>query len=343
MPTAGAHCGPGHRATFLSGSIDMSLGRFARTRRRSPHFSPRGDGGEALQPDREGEPVRLPNLSNKAKLAAVAAIVAVPAVALPIAFATRDGGLPGVGSGGDGAAYAFPATPDHIPDTPVRVNQVGYLPDGPKDATVVTDATDALPWQLKNAAGTVVASGTTTPARRGRQLRPERADDRLQRVHRQRAPATRSSPTARPACPFDIGADAAYEQAAGRRAERSTTPQRSGIEILDSAAPRLRPRRPATSASRPTRATPSVPCQPGVVRLLARRHAAAGTTPATTASTSSTAASPSHQLMSSYERTKVAAGGRADALGDGTLRHPGAAATACPTCSTRPAGSSSSC
>lgn len=33
-------------------------------------------------------------------------------------------------------------------DPPVRVNQVGYLPDGPKHATVVTDAPDPLAWQV---------------------------------------------------------------------------------------------------------------------------------------------------------------------------------------------------
>ncbi|MFK8906536.1 glycoside hydrolase family 9 protein [Streptomyces sp. YS-3] len=47
--------------------------------------------------------------------------------------------------------------------TAVRVNQVGYLPDGPKRATVVTTATQALTWQLRNASGTVVASGATVP------------------------------------------------------------------------------------------------------------------------------------------------------------------------------------
>ncbi|MEV6212072.1 glycoside hydrolase family 9 protein [Kitasatospora sp. NPDC051914] len=47
-------------------------------------------------------------------------------------------------------------------DTPVRVNQLGYLPDGPKRATVVSSATAPLAWQLRNAAGTAVASGTTT-------------------------------------------------------------------------------------------------------------------------------------------------------------------------------------
>jgi endoglucanase len=52
-------------------------------------------------------------------------------------------------------------TPDTGPR--VRVNQVGYLPDGPKAATVVTDATAGLEWQLLDAEGTEVASGDTSP------------------------------------------------------------------------------------------------------------------------------------------------------------------------------------
>ncbi|MEV4387719.1 glycoside hydrolase family 9 protein [Micromonospora sp. NPDC049580] len=53
-----------------------------------------------------------------------------------------------------------PYEPDTGPR--VRVNQVGYLPGGPKNATVVTEATAPLPWQLRSAAGAVLASGTTT-------------------------------------------------------------------------------------------------------------------------------------------------------------------------------------
>ncbi|MEV4656173.1 glycoside hydrolase family 9 protein [Micromonospora sp. NPDC049301] len=53
-----------------------------------------------------------------------------------------------------------PYEPDTGPR--VRVNQVGYLPGGPKNATVVTTATEPLPWQLRSAAGAVLASGTTT-------------------------------------------------------------------------------------------------------------------------------------------------------------------------------------
>ena len=55
--------------------------------------------------------------------------------------------------------------PPYEPETGprVRVNQVGYVPEGPKRATLVTDATAALPWELHDAADTVVATGTTAP------------------------------------------------------------------------------------------------------------------------------------------------------------------------------------
>ncbi len=55
--------------------------------------------------------------------------------------------------------------PVYVPDTGprVRVNQVGYLPHGPKHATVVTDAAGPLPWRLTAANGRVVAGGRTTP------------------------------------------------------------------------------------------------------------------------------------------------------------------------------------
>jgi endoglucanase len=44
----------------------------------------------------------------------------------------------------------------------VRVNQVGYLPNLAKLASVVNPSTTPLTWQLKNSAGSTVASGTTT-------------------------------------------------------------------------------------------------------------------------------------------------------------------------------------
>ncbi|RRS00771.1 glycoside hydrolase family 9 protein [Glycomyces terrestris] len=55
--------------------------------------------------------------------------------------------------------------PVYEPDTGprVRVNQVAYLQDGPKRATLVTDAAAALPWQLRDAEGALVAEGQTAP------------------------------------------------------------------------------------------------------------------------------------------------------------------------------------
>jgi endoglucanase len=58
------------------------------------------------------------------------------------------------------------APPVYVPDTGprVRVNQHGYLTNGPKDATLVTEATAAVAWQLKTADGAqTVASGQTRP------------------------------------------------------------------------------------------------------------------------------------------------------------------------------------
>lgn len=45
----------------------------------------------------------------------------------------------------------------------VRANQLGYLPGGPKNATLITEATGSLPWSLKDASGEVVAEGQTEP------------------------------------------------------------------------------------------------------------------------------------------------------------------------------------
>ncbi|GAA0670827.1 glycoside hydrolase family 9 protein [Kitasatospora atroaurantiaca] len=59
-------------------------------------------------------------------------------------------------------ATATAATATTAADFPVRVNQLGYLPDGPKRATVVSSASAPLTWQLRDASGAQVAAGTTT-------------------------------------------------------------------------------------------------------------------------------------------------------------------------------------
>ncbi|MEJ5946417.1 glycoside hydrolase family 9 protein [Pseudokineococcus basanitobsidens] len=53
----------------------------------------------------------------------------------------------------------------YVPDTGSRlkVNQLGYLPRGPKVATLVTDATEPVRWQLLRADGRRLSRGTSAP------------------------------------------------------------------------------------------------------------------------------------------------------------------------------------
>ncbi|WP_416968978.1 glycoside hydrolase family 9 protein [Streptomyces sp. 4F14] len=148
------------------------------------------------------------------------------------------------------------------PDTGprVRVNQVAYLPAGPKNATLVTDATTRLPWQLKNAAGKTVAHGWTVP--RGTDV------SSAQNVHSldfgaYRKPGTGYTLTAdgETSRPFDIGT-AAYEKLS-RDAVKYYYTQRSGTPIRDD----LRPgygRAAGHVGVAPNQGDTSVPCQPGV-------------------------------------------------------------------------------
>jgi endoglucanase len=53
---------------------------------------------------------------------------------------------------------AAPAAPPAI-----HLNQLGFLPDGPKRAVIATDAATALDWQVVDAAGKVAARGRTEP------------------------------------------------------------------------------------------------------------------------------------------------------------------------------------
>ncbi|MGW2817368.1 glycoside hydrolase family 9 protein [Streptomyces sp. NPDC001415] len=77
------------------------------------------------------------------------------ALAAVVGLVLATGGLTAAALPAQSAAAAAAATD-------VRVNQLGYLPDGPKRATVVSSATGPLPWQLRDSSGSVVASGTTT-------------------------------------------------------------------------------------------------------------------------------------------------------------------------------------
>ncbi|MFG1704985.1 glycoside hydrolase family 9 protein [Nonomuraea sp. M3C6] len=148
------------------------------------------------------------------------------------------------------------------PDTGprVRVNMVGYLPTGPKKATVVTTATTALDWELKNAGKQTVARGKTTPrgvdASSGQNTHT--LDFGSYRKQGKGYTLTADGETSRP---FDIAAD--LYDVLPIDALKFYYTQRSGIEILDS----LRPgyARPAGHVGvAPNQGDVSVPCQPGV-------------------------------------------------------------------------------
>jgi endoglucanase len=147
------------------------------------------------------------------------------------------------------------------PDTGprVRVNMVGYLPTGPKNATVVTAGTEAVDWRLKNAKGQVAAQGRTTP--RGVDASSG------QNVHSIDFGSFTKAGTGytleadgETSRPFDIAAD--LYGSLRTDALKFYYPQRSGIEIRDD----LRPgyARPAGHVgTAPNQGDTQVPCQPG--------------------------------------------------------------------------------
>ncbi|MEU2615909.1 glycoside hydrolase family 9 protein [Micromonospora sp. NPDC007271] len=213
------------------------------------------------------------------------------------------------------------AAPPYEPDTGprVRVNQVGYLPGGPKHATLVTDATDPLPWQLKSAAGTVVAGGRTTP----RGVDPASAQH-VQTVDFSsfRTPGIGYTLVVdgETSHPFDISGTL-YDRLRVD-ALQFFYAQRSGIPI-DGDLIGAEYARPAGHLGvAPNQGDTDVPCQPGVCdhRLDVRggwydagdhgKYVVNG-------------GIATYQLLNAFERTKTAetAGGGA-ALGDSTLRVP---------------------
>ncbi|KXK58964.1 glycosyl hydrolase family 5 [Micromonospora rosaria] len=209
----------------------------------------------------------------------------------------------------------------YVPDTGprVRVNQVGYLPGGPKNATIVTESTTALPWQLRSASGAVVASGQSTP--RG-------VDEASgQNVHSVDFSAYRTAGTGltlvadgETSHPFDISGTI-YQQLRSD-AVQFFYAQRSGIAIDGDLIGEEYARPAGHLGVAPNQGDIDVPCQPGVCdyRLDVRggwydagdhgKYVVNG-------------GLATYQLLSTFERTKTAptADGGA-ALGDSTLRVP---------------------
>ncbi|MER6013193.1 glycoside hydrolase family 9 protein [Streptomyces bluensis] len=205
------------------------------------------------------------------------------------------------------------------PDTGprVRVNQVAYLPAGPKNATLVTDATEKLPWQLKNASGSTVAQGWTVPrgldASSGQNVHS--IDFGSYRTRAKDLTLVADGETSRP---FDID-PGAYEQLRLDSLKYYYT-QRSGIAIRDD----LRPGygRPAGHLNTaPNRGDKDVPCQPGVcdytLDVTGGWYDAGDHGKYVVNGGIST-----WELLSTYERSLLARTGKAEKLGDGTLALP---------------------
>lgn len=210
-----------------------------------------------------------------------------------------------------------PYEPDTGPR--VRVNQVGYLPGGPKNATVVTEATEPLPWQLRSAAGAVVASGSTTA--RGVDAA---SGQNVQSVDfsSYRTPGTGLTLTVdgETSHPFDISG-ALYDQLRSDSLQFFYA-QRSGIAIDGDLIGDEYARPAGHLGVAPNQGDTNVPCQPGVCdySLDVRggwydagdhgKYVVNG-------------GIATYQLLNTFERTRTAATANGGAeLADGTLRVP---------------------
>ncbi|MGF0176535.1 glycoside hydrolase family 9 protein [Streptomyces sp. Marseille-Q5077] len=205
------------------------------------------------------------------------------------------------------------------PDTGprVRVNQVAYLPAGPKNATLVTDATGKLPWQLKNASGTVVAHGWTVP--RGTDASSAQNVHSIDfGAHRKQGEGLTLVADGETSRPFGIGT-AAYDRLRLDAVKYYYT-QRSGIAIRDD----LRPGyvRPAGHVDvAPNQGDGNVPCQPGVCDY--RLDVTGGWYDAGDHGKYVVNGGISvWELLSTYERERLARTGEPKKLGDGTLAIP---------------------
>ncbi|MPZ26671.1 MAG: glycosyl hydrolase family 5 [Micromonosporaceae bacterium] len=209
--------------------------------------------------------------------------------------------------------------PDFTPETGprVRVNQVGYLPHGPKHATVVTGATEALPWELRDAAGTVLATGQTAPAG----LDPT-SDQTVHTVDFSGVSATGAgfTLTADGETSYPFAIDGGIYQPLRTDALALYYTQRSGLEILDPLASGYA--RPAGHVGMaPNQGDLAVPCFQGTCDYTldvsggwydAGDHGKYVVNGGISA----------WQVMNIWERATLAPTGSPDALGDGSLSIP---------------------
>ncbi|GAB2481082.1 glycoside hydrolase family 9 protein [Nocardiopsis aegyptia] len=210
--------------------------------------------------------------------------------------------------------------PVYEPDTGprVRVNQVGYLPQGPKNATVVTDAEQPLPWELADADGTVVAEGETVP----RGLDP--SSD--QNVHSldfggftEVGTGFTLTADGETSHPFDIAADPYVDLATDALDFYYT--QRSGIEISDEIAPGYG--RPAGHAGvEPNQGDTEVTCHPDTPCDYTLDVSGGWYDAGDHGKYVVNGGISVHQLMSVYERAHHAPTGDPDRVADSSLAIP---------------------
>ncbi|MEU5535439.1 glycoside hydrolase family 9 protein, partial [Streptomyces sp. NPDC020362] len=235
--------------------------------------------------------------------------------------ARRGAGADAVTRARTGAATAPGGGPPepYRPDTGprVRVNQVAYLPAGPKNATLVTATTTPLPWQLKDAGGRTVAHGRTVP--RGTDASSG------QNVHSIDFGAFQGRGTdftltadGESSRPFDI-ASGAYSRL-GLDSLKYYYTQRSGTAIRDD----LRPGygRPAGHLNAaPNQGDAHVPCRPGLcdytLDVTGGWYDAGDHGKYVVNGGIST-----WELLSTYERSLLARTGEPARLGDGSLDLP---------------------
>ncbi|POX54511.1 glycosyl hydrolase family 5 [Streptomyces sp. Ru71] len=214
-----------------------------------------------------------------------------------------------------GGVPPVPYEPDTGPR--VRVNQVAYLPAGPKNATLVTDAATRLPWLLRDAAGRTVAHGWTVP--RGTDASSGQNVHSIDfGAYRGRGGGFTLVADGETSRPFALGADA-YERLRLDALKYYYT-QRSGVAIRDD----LRPgygRAAGHLNTPPNQGDANVPCQPGVCDY--RLDVTGGWYDAGDhGKYVVNGGITTWELLSTYERETLARTGRAHALRDGTLGLP---------------------
>ncbi|WP_373312539.1 glycoside hydrolase family 9 protein [Streptomyces candidus] len=210
--------------------------------------------------------------------------------------------------------------PPYQPDTgsPVRVNQVGYLTDGPKGGTFVTEETTPQPWTLNAADGTRRAGGTTVPVGTDAASRQNTHVFDFSAVT---APGEDYTVTVagEKSEPFAIGDD--LYASLRTDALAYFYHNRSGIEI-DADIVGEKYARPAGHVNvSPNQGDNDVPCQPGVCDY--RLDAAGGWYDAGDHGKYVVNGGISvAQLMAAFERTLYEETAEAGPLGDGRLRLP---------------------